>query len=145
MYLKFIPYSPVINVRGMKIVPIMVRTFIISYLVTCARATGGSIREHSGDFVVEEIPAFEPSGVGEHVFVNLTKRDINTREVARRLAGARAQELDRLKVIGSRRLGRLLPEIDVRATERGLQFRFFLPKGAYATVVLREFLKDDVH
>ncbi len=55
------------------------------------------------------------------------------------------EELDRLKVIGSRRLGRLLPEIDVRATERGLQFRFFLPKGAYATVVLREFLKDDVH
>jgi tRNA pseudouridine13 synthase len=55
------------------------------------------------------------------------------------------EELDRLKVIGSRRLGRLLPEIDVRAVERGLQFRFFLPKGAYATVVLREFLKDDVH
>lgn len=49
--------------------------------------TGGSIREFSGDFVVEEVPAFEPSGVGEHVFVNLTKRDINTREVARRLAG----------------------------------------------------------
>jgi tRNA pseudouridine13 synthase len=55
------------------------------------------------------------------------------------------EELGRLKVIGSRRLGRLLPEIDVRAVDRGLQLRFFLPKGAYATVVLREFLKDDVH
>jgi len=48
---------------------------------------GGSIRELSWDFVVEEVSVFEPSGVGDHVFVNLTKRDINTREVARRLAG----------------------------------------------------------
>jgi len=47
---------------------------------------GGSIRELSADFVVEEVPAFEASGAGEHVFVNLTKREVNTRELARRLA-----------------------------------------------------------
>ena len=54
------------------------------------------------------------------------------------------EELARIKVIGTRRLGRLLPEIDVQSVERGIQLRFFLPKGAYATVVLREFMKDDV-
>ncbi|MCW4036623.1 MAG: tRNA pseudouridine(13) synthase TruD [Candidatus Bathyarchaeota archaeon] len=59
-------------------------------------------------------------------------------------SGVTMEELGQLKVIGSRRLGRLIPEIDVQAVERGLQLRFFLPKGAYATMVLREFLKDDV-
>ena len=54
------------------------------------------------------------------------------------------EELARIKVIGTRRLGRLLPEMDVQSVERGIQLRFFLPKGAYATVVLREFMKDDV-
>jgi tRNA pseudouridine13 synthase len=60
-------------------------------------------------------------------------------------SGVTMEELGRLKVKGSRRLGRLLPGINIRAVERGLQLRFFLPKGAYATVVLREFLKDDAN
>ena len=50
--------------------------------------TGGAIRETVGDFVVEEVPAFEPSGAGEHLYVNLTKKGINTRSLARRLAQA---------------------------------------------------------
>ena len=59
-------------------------------------------------------------------------------------SGITMEELDQIKVLGTRRLGRLLPEIDVQPVERGIQLRFFLPKGAYATVVLREFLKDEV-
>jgi len=50
-------------------------------------------------------------------------------------------ELKRMKVRGSRRLGRLLPDIETRTTSRGLQLKFSLPKGAYATVVLREIMK----
>ena len=50
-------------------------------------------------------------------------------------------ELKRVKVRGTRRLGRLLPDIETRTTSRGLHLSFSLPKGAYATVVLREIMK----
>lgn len=42
--------------------------------------------EQPEDFVVEEIPAYEPSGSGEHTFVWLEKRLRNSDEVARWLA-----------------------------------------------------------
>ncbi len=38
------------------------------------------------DFVVEEIPAYAPSGRGEHVFVRFTKRGLTTLDVVDRLA-----------------------------------------------------------
>jgi tRNA pseudouridine13 synthase len=45
---------------------------------------------------------------------------------------------------GSRRPGRLLlPEIAISSSDIGLVFEFALPKGSYATVVMREFIKDD--
>ena len=36
-----------------------------------------------------------------------------------------------------------LEDLQVRATAEGLLFEFSLPSGAYATVVLREFMKSD--
>jgi tRNA pseudouridine13 synthase len=47
---------------------------------------GGRIRELCEDFIVEEIPVYEPEGAGEHLFVNMTRRDMSTRDVARGLA-----------------------------------------------------------
>ncbi len=45
---------------------------------------------------------------------------------------------------GTRRPARLwLPAIDLTVVEQGLAVTFALPKGAYATVVLREFCKSD--
>jgi tRNA pseudouridine13 synthase len=38
------------------------------------------------DFVVEEMPGFEPSGQGEHLLLSIEKRGLDTAEVARRLA-----------------------------------------------------------
>ncbi len=38
------------------------------------------------DFLVEELPAFELSGEGEHLYLCLEKRDLSTSEVAARLA-----------------------------------------------------------
>ena len=46
------------------------------------------IRTHVDDFVVDEIPAYAPTGDGEHVFLRLTKRDRTTLEAVRAVAQA---------------------------------------------------------
>ena len=48
----------------------------------------GRIRTHLHDFVVEEIPAYAPTGEGEHVFVRLTKTDRTTLDAVRAIAHA---------------------------------------------------------
>jgi tRNA pseudouridine13 synthase len=48
----------------------------------------GRIKDRPEDFVVEEIPAYAPSGAGEHVFVRFTKRDMTTIDAVSALARA---------------------------------------------------------
>jgi tRNA pseudouridine13 synthase len=48
----------------------------------------GRIKERPEDFVVEEIPAYEPSGAGGHVFVRFTKTDRTTLDAVRDIARA---------------------------------------------------------
>ncbi|HSY23943.1 MAG TPA: tRNA pseudouridine(13) synthase TruD [Polyangiaceae bacterium] len=48
----------------------------------------GRIKDAPEDFVVEEIPAYAPSGAGEHVFIRLTKRDRTTPDAVRDVARA---------------------------------------------------------
>lgn len=51
----------------------------------------------------------------------------------------------RARVEGSRRPGRLLlRDLSMAVDDAGLHLTFFLPKSAYATIVLREFTKVDV-
>lgn len=52
------------------------------------RASGGQVGPAPEDFTVDELPAYEPSGEGEHLFVRVRKRLRNTTEVAERLARA---------------------------------------------------------
>lgn len=57
--------------------------------VSCA------FREELEDFEVEEIPAYEPSGEGEHLYLWIEKRGIGTPDAERRLARAlHVQETD---------------------------------------------------
>ncbi len=49
---------------------------------------GGAIKCREEDFVVDEIPAYAPSGSGDHVFVRLEKRDMNTAFAVGKLARA---------------------------------------------------------
>ncbi len=49
---------------------------------------GGVIKEQPADFCVEEIPLYEPSGAGEHVYLTLKREGKSTREVITRLARA---------------------------------------------------------
>ncbi|MXX27131.1 MAG: tRNA pseudouridine(13) synthase TruD [Caldilineaceae bacterium SB0668_bin_21] len=49
---------------------------------------GGELRAAPDLFVVEEIPLYEASGTGQHLYVNVTKEELTTREVQRGLAEA---------------------------------------------------------
>src|SRR5690606_41725566 len=51
-----------------------------------APALAATMRNRTGDFVVEEIDAFAPSGEGEHLMLAVEKRGMNTAHVARRIA-----------------------------------------------------------
>lgn len=39
---------------------------------------GGQIRVHNEDFIVDEVPAYEPCGEGEHVYFRVEKRGVST-------------------------------------------------------------------
>ncbi|RMG15574.1 MAG: tRNA pseudouridine(13) synthase TruD [Planctomycetota bacterium] len=53
---------------------------------TSAAGIPGEARREPEDFVVEEVPLYEPSGEGEHLYLLVEKRGITTEEAARRLA-----------------------------------------------------------
>jgi len=50
--------------------------------------SGGRLKEAPEDFVVEEVPAFAPTGTGEHLWLWVEKVGRDTHEVARALARA---------------------------------------------------------
>ena len=55
------------------------------------------------------------------------------------------EQFDAANVIGTRRLGRLLPsDLDVSLRSHDLVVNFSLPKGAFATTILREIMKVDI-
>jgi len=60
--------------------------FTLPYLTSDIAGTGGQIKETPEDFVVSEIPVYEPEGMGEHLFIQLTKKGITTRDVQKALA-----------------------------------------------------------
>jgi tRNA pseudouridine13 synthase len=58
----------------------------------CAATVDATIRRSPEDFVVEEIPAYAPSGRGEHLYLTFTKRGLTTIDAVNALA--RALEVD---------------------------------------------------
>lgn len=50
----------------------------LPYWTTDLPGIGGALKCREEDFVVDELPAYPPSGSGDHVFVKLEKRDLNT-------------------------------------------------------------------
>jgi tRNA pseudouridine13 synthase len=61
----------------------------IPHLTADVPGVGGRIKVHPQDFEVEEIPAYEPSGAGDHLYLWIEKTDLGAeyfvRQVARRL------------------------------------------------------------
>lgn len=50
--------------------------------------TGGIARATPEDFRVDELPAYLPSGIGEHLYLRVEKRDVSTADAARAVAAA---------------------------------------------------------
>lgn len=60
----------------------------------------GRIKASPEDFVVEEIPAYAPSGTGDHLFIRFEKRGLTTDEVARAIASALGVEMRDVGIAG---------------------------------------------
>ncbi|MBD3676077.1 MAG: tRNA pseudouridine(13) synthase TruD [Planctomycetaceae bacterium] len=58
----------------------------LPYLTHPLRGIGGFLKSSPEDFHVEEIPAYEPCGEGEFLFVRIEKRNLNTQDVLNKLA-----------------------------------------------------------
>jgi len=58
------------------------------YLTSDLPGTGGVLREKLEDFVVEEIPLYEPAGVDEHLYLRIQRVGISTHEAVHRVARA---------------------------------------------------------
>jgi tRNA pseudouridine13 synthase len=64
----------------------MIRT--LPYLTQAIPGIAGRIKSEPADFVVDEIPAYTPSGEGEHLFVHFEKRGLDTPSAVRAIARA---------------------------------------------------------
>src|SRR5262245_27563306 len=51
---------------------------VLPHLTAALPGTGGVLRSSDEDFAVEELPAYAPTGQGDHVFVWIEKRGIPT-------------------------------------------------------------------
>ncbi len=60
----------------------------LPYLTADAPGVGGRIKERPDDFVVEEVPLYEPCGEGTHVYLRIEKRGIPTLQAVREIARA---------------------------------------------------------
>lgn len=60
----------------------------LPFLTTGLPGVGGVIKSRPEDFFVEEIPAYEPSGSGTHVYAQIEKKGLGTREALDRIAKA---------------------------------------------------------
>ena len=58
----------------------------LAYLTSDLPGIGGVIKKRHEDFLVEEIPLYEPSGEGEHLYLFIEKRGMTTTEAVRLLA-----------------------------------------------------------
>lgn len=59
---------------------------MLPYITPDLPGVGGVLRSTLDDFVVEEIPLYEPAGAGTHLYLNLTRSEMTTRDLVALLA-----------------------------------------------------------
>jgi tRNA pseudouridine13 synthase len=62
----------------------------LPYLLTDFAGIGGRLKGQAEDFFVQEVPLYEPSGEGEHVYCEIQKVGMTTFEVINKMAAAMA-------------------------------------------------------
>src|SRR5262245_52526819 len=60
----------------------------LPYLTREFPGVGGAIKQRPEDFFVQEIPLYEPSGEGEHVYCEIQKAGVTTFDAIHRIADA---------------------------------------------------------
>lgn len=60
----------------------------LPYLTREFPGIGGTIKQRAEDFAVQEIPLYEPSGAGEHVYCEIQKTGLTTFEAVNRIGAA---------------------------------------------------------
>ncbi|MCW5801923.1 MAG: tRNA pseudouridine(13) synthase TruD, partial [Deltaproteobacteria bacterium] len=60
----------------------------LPFLTADLSGIGGALRARAEDFVVDEVPAYPPSGAGDHVFARIEKRDHATPFAVKLIAAA---------------------------------------------------------
>ena len=78
----------------------LIHTGVARYLTEDLAGTGGSIKESVEDFVVEELPLYEPSGQGPHTFFEIEKTGISSFQALRSVAGALGVSPNRIGYAG---------------------------------------------
>lgn len=58
----------------------------LPYISADLPGIGGQLRASPDHFIVEEVPLYDPIGEGQHLYVNLTKQELTTRDVQKKLA-----------------------------------------------------------
>jgi len=66
--------------------PTLMHADDLPYLTEDLPGVGGEIKVEAAHFVVEEIPLYEPSGEGQHVYVRLSREGWTTRSLENELA-----------------------------------------------------------
>jgi tRNA pseudouridine13 synthase len=60
----------------------------LPFVTTLSEPIQGALKAQPGDFVVDEIPAYTPSGEGEHLYVHFEKTGLDTEHAVKRIAAA---------------------------------------------------------
>ena len=75
-------------------------TSALPYLTEQLPSIPAAIKEREDDFVVEEIPAYGPSGEGDHVYFGIEKRGLPTMRAVREIASALGVRPDQIGCAG---------------------------------------------
>ncbi len=72
------------------------------YLTSAIPPVAALFRARPEDFVVEEVPEYDPCGVGDHLYVWVEKRGVSTRQMVKQLAAALGIAPERIGVAGQK-------------------------------------------
>jgi tRNA pseudouridine13 synthase len=99
--------------------------FELPYVTVELPGIGGVLRATPQHFIVDEIPLYDASGVGDHLYLNLTKSNMTTRDVV--------FGLERLLKLGRATIGYAgLKDKNALTTQT---FSVPIPSAAYADVI----------